>query len=41
MDAIDSRLAAISARSGGPAMPKGPVPPGTKMRSMQRTIKRR
>lgn len=41
LDALDSRLAAITHRTGGPAMPKAPLPPGTKMRSMQRTIKRR
>lgn len=41
LDALESRLAAITARTGGPAMPKAPLPPGTKMRSMQRTIKRK
>jgi hypothetical protein len=41
MDSLDSRLAAISSRSGGAAMPKGPVPAGAKMRSVQRSVKRR
>jgi len=41
MDSLDSRLAALSSRSGSAAMPKGPVPPGAKMRSVQRTVKRR
>lgn len=41
MDTIESRLSALGAR-GGPAMPKGPVPGGGKMRGgMQRTIRRR
>jgi len=41
MDSLDSRLSALSARAGGAAMPKGPVPAGARMRSMQRTVKRR
>lgn len=41
MDALDGRLAAISARAGGAALPKGPLPPGAKMRSVQRTVRRR
>ena len=41
MDSLDSRLSAISSRAGGAAMPKGPVPAGAKMRSVQRTVKRR
>lgn len=41
MDSLDSRLSALSARAGGAAMPKGPVPPGARMRSMQRAVKRR
>ncbi|NUS45522.1 MAG: DUF4191 domain-containing protein [Mycobacteriaceae bacterium] len=40
MDALESRLAALGARSG-PAMPKGPLPAGAKMRSVQRTVRRR
>lgn len=40
MDAIDSKLQALGARSG-PAMPKGPLPPGAKMKGMQRAVKRR
>ena len=41
MDLIDSRLSAISARSVGGALPKGPMPAGAKMRSVQRSVKRR
>ncbi|WP_278314840.1 DUF4191 domain-containing protein [Lolliginicoccus levis] len=41
MDALESRLAAIASRSGGPAMPKGPVPGGGRMKNVQRTIRRR
>ncbi|MFD8247386.1 DUF4191 domain-containing protein [Nocardia sp. NPDC059691] len=40
MDLIEGRLAALSARSG-PALPKGPMPAGAKMRGVQRTIRRR
>lgn len=41
MDTIESRLSALGTR-GGPAIPKGPVPGGAKMRGgMQRTIRRR
>lgn len=40
MDTIEARLAAIGSRSG-PAMPKGPVPGGAKMKGVQRTIRRR
>ncbi|WP_436494149.1 DUF4191 domain-containing protein [Actinokineospora sp. HUAS TT18] len=39
IDTIEKRLAAIAAR--GAALPKGPMPPGAKMRSVQRTIRRR
>lgn len=41
MDALDARLAAISSRAGGAALPKGPMPAGAKMRSVQRTARRR
>jgi len=41
MDTIDARLAALSSRGSGPAMPKGPTPAGAKMRSPQRTARRR
>jgi len=41
MDSLDSRLSALSARAGGAAMPKGPVPAGARMHSMQRAVKRR
>ncbi|GAA3065459.1 membrane protein [Actinokineospora globicatena] len=40
IDTVEKRLAAITARSGA-AMPKGPMPAGAKMRSVQRTMRRR
>lgn len=40
MDSIESRLAALGSRTG-PAIPKGPMPGGAKMKGMQRTIRRR
>ncbi len=40
MDAVDHKLQALGARSG-PAMPKGPIPGGAKMKGMQRAVKRR
>lgn len=39
VDALEARLAALGNR--GAAMPKGPVPQGAKMRSVQRTLRRR
>ncbi|MFC4950848.1 DUF4191 domain-containing protein [Pseudonocardia sp. GCM10023141] len=39
MDSIEARLAALGSRAA--AMPKGPMPAGAKMRSVQRTVKRR
>lgn len=39
VDALEAKLAALGSR--GAAMPKGPMPQGAKMRSVQRTIKRR
>ncbi|MGD9526679.1 MAG: DUF4191 family protein, partial [Pseudonocardia sp.] len=39
MDSLEARLAALGSRSA--ALPKGPLPPGAKMRSLQRTVKRR
>ena len=39
MDIVESRLTALGARTA--AMPKGPLPPGAKMRSVQRTVRRR
>lgn len=41
MDTIDSRLSALGARGGGAAMPKGPTPAGAKLRSPQRTARRK
>ncbi|MEV0250673.1 DUF4191 domain-containing protein [Nocardia sp. NPDC050712] len=40
IDNIEGRLSALSARTG-PALPKGPMPAGAKMRGVQRTIRRR
>jgi hypothetical protein len=40
MDNIEGRLAALNAR-GGPALPKGPLPGGAKMKGVQRTMRRR
>ncbi|MBA4855266.1 DUF4191 domain-containing protein [Nocardia farcinica] len=40
MDLIEGRLSALSRRTG-PALPKGPMPAGAKMKGMQRTIRRR
>ncbi|MFX0579118.1 DUF4191 domain-containing protein [Nocardia nepalensis] len=40
MELIEGRLSALSSRSG-PALPKGPMPAGAKMRGVQRTIRRR
>lgn len=39
MDDIEKRLAALGSRSA--QMPKGPMPAGTKMRSVQRSVRRR
>ncbi|MGD9530317.1 MAG: DUF4191 domain-containing protein [Pseudonocardia sp.] len=39
MDSLEARLAALGSRSA--ALPMGPLPPGAKMRSLQRTVKRR
>ena len=39
MDDIEKRLAALGSRAA--AMPKGPLPSGAKMRSVQRTVRRR
>ncbi|WP_280267784.1 DUF4191 domain-containing protein [Nocardia wallacei] len=40
MELIEGRLSALATR-GGPALPKGPLPTGAKMRGVQRTIRRR
>ncbi|QIS19029.1 DUF4191 domain-containing protein [Nocardia terpenica] len=40
MELIEGRLSALATR-GGPALPKGPLPAGAKMRGVQRTIRRR
>ncbi len=39
MDTIENRLNALASR--GAALPKGPMPAGAKMRSVQRTMRRR
>src|SRR5689334_11162308 len=39
VDTIEGRLAALASR--GAALPKGPMPAGAKMRSVQRTMRRR
>lgn len=39
VDALEAKLSALGNR--GAAMPKGPMPPGAKMRNVQRTIRRR
>ncbi|MDN5859131.1 MAG: DUF4191 domain-containing protein [Pseudonocardia sp.] len=39
MESLEARLAALGSRAA--AMPKGPLPPGAKLRSMQRTVRRR
>ena len=39
MDSLETRLAALGSRTA--ALPKGPLPAGAKMRSVQRTVRRR
>jgi hypothetical protein len=39
MESMEARLAALGTRAA--AMPKGPLPTGAKMRSMQRMARRR
>ena len=39
MDSLEKRLEALGSRAA--AMPKGPMPAGAKMRSVQRTVRRR
>ena len=41
MESLESRLAALSSRTGAAAMPKGPLPGGAKLRGMQRAVRRR
>ena len=41
MDSLESRMAALGARSGMAQMPKGPLPTQAKMRGVQRTVRRR
>lgn len=38
---LDTRLAALSSRAPQSGLPKGPMPAGAKMRSMQRAVRRR
>jgi hypothetical protein len=39
MESLETKLAALGSRAA--AMPKGPMPTGAKMRSVQRTVRRR
>jgi len=39
LDSLDARLAALGSRAA--ALPKGPMPAGAKLRSVQRTVRRR
>ncbi|GAB3127986.1 DUF4191 domain-containing protein [Tsukamurella serpentis] len=41
IDELEGRLAALTSRSGGAQMPRGPLPQGAKMRSVQRTVRRK
>jgi hypothetical protein len=41
MDSLESRLAALGTRAGAAAIPKGPLPGAAKVRSVQRTVRRR
>lgn len=41
IDTLEKRMSALAARSAGPQMPKGPMPQGAKMRSVQRAMRRR
>ncbi len=41
MDSLESKLAALGTRAGPASMPKGPVPAQAKMRSVQRSVRRR
>ncbi len=38
---LDTKLAALGSRGAQAGLPKGPMPAGAKMRSMQRTVRRR
>ncbi|MGH3929416.1 MAG: DUF4191 domain-containing protein [Pseudonocardiaceae bacterium] len=40
IDALESKLAILSARSATAAMPKGPMPQGAKLRNVQRAVRR-
>ncbi|TWS19628.1 DUF4191 domain-containing protein [Tsukamurella asaccharolytica] len=41
IDELEGRLAALTNRAGGAQMPRGPLPQGAKMRSVQRTVRRK
>jgi hypothetical protein len=41
IDTIEKRMSALASRASGPQMPKGPMPQGAKMRSVQRAMRRR
>jgi Domain of unknown function (DUF4191) len=41
IDGLEKRMSALAQRATGPQMPKGPMPQGAKMRSVQRAMRRR
>jgi len=41
MDILEGRLNALGSRSANAGMPRGPLPPGAKMRNVQRAARRR
>jgi hypothetical protein len=41
IDTLEKRMSALATRAAGPQMPKGPMPQGAKMRSVQRAMRRR
>lgn len=41
MDSLESRLAALGARTGAAVLPKGPLPNAAKMRGVQRSVRRK
>lgn len=41
MEELEKRMTALGTKGAGPAMPKGPMPQGAKMKNMQRTVRRR
>ncbi len=41
IEGLEKRMSALAQRAAGPQMPKGPMPQGAKMRSVQRAMRRR